>query len=153
MNGDDCWSKFLDGYKQASKWAKKYDAIVVGENSAVLVYPPKKLAVNVHACHLDALCQPLYEERVFANLLAIHKSNHCKGTTISKHFKTRHRNVTQEICKMFTDCCMHCIMLLHWVKPVAGIKYMDMVTDKFGVRGQVGLINFQSMPDGEFVFC
>jgi hypothetical protein len=35
-------------------------------------------------------------------------------------------------------------------KPVAGIK--NIVTDGFGVRGQVDLINFQSMPNGEFKF-
>ena len=33
---------------------------------------------------------------------------------------------------------------------MAGIK--NIVTEGFGVRGQVDLIDFQSMPDGEFKF-
>jgi hypothetical protein len=36
-------------------------------------------------------------------------------------------------------------------KLVAGIKNI-IVTNGFGVRGQIDLINFQSMPDGEFKF-
>jgi hypothetical protein len=51
---------------------------------------------------------------------------------------------------MFTDCCPQCITVLQGRKPVAGIK--NIVTEGFCVRGQVDLIDFQSMPDGEFKF-
>jgi hypothetical protein len=34
----------------------------------------------------------------------------------------------------------------------AGCWHKNIVTDGFGVWGQVDLINFQSMPDGEFKF-
>ena len=36
------WSLYIAGNKQAYKWAAKYDAIVVGEESAVLVLRPTK---------------------------------------------------------------------------------------------------------------
>ncbi len=150
MNGDDCRTKFLDGYKQASKWANRYDTVVVGKNSLVLVYHPEKSAVDVQALCLDVLCQLSYGKRAFADLLAIHKSDHCKGTTFLKPVKARHGNITREICKVFTDCCPHCIKLLHRFKPKAGVK--NMVTDGFGVRGQVDLIDFQSMLDGAFCY-
>jgi hypothetical protein len=51
---------------------------------------------------------------------------------------------------MFTDCCPHCIALLSRKKPVSGIK--NIITFGFGVQGQVDLIDFQSMPDGDIQF-
>jgi hypothetical protein len=51
---------------------------------------------------------------------------------------------------MFTDCCLHCVALLSRKKPVSGIK--NILTFGFGVRGQVDLIDFQSLPDGDFQF-
>jgi hypothetical protein len=51
---------------------------------------------------------------------------------------------------MFTDDCPHCVKLLSRRKPVAGIK--NIITEGFGVRGQVNLIDFQSMLDSPFKF-
>jgi hypothetical protein len=51
---------------------------------------------------------------------------------------------------MFTDYFPQCIRVLQRRKPVAGIK--NILTEGFGIRGQVDLIDFQSMPDGEFKF-
>jgi hypothetical protein len=51
---------------------------------------------------------------------------------------------------MLMDVCPHCIKVLSRRKPVAGIK--NIVTDGFGVRGQVDSIDFQNMPDGIFKF-
>jgi hypothetical protein len=51
---------------------------------------------------------------------------------------------------MFTDVCPHCIRILSRRKPVAGVK--NIITFGFGVRGQVDLIDFQSMTDGSFLF-
>ena len=51
---------------------------------------------------------------------------------------------------MFTDICPHCIRLSQCKHPVAGIK--NIVTKGFGVRGQVDLIDFQSMPEGDFKY-
>jgi hypothetical protein len=51
---------------------------------------------------------------------------------------------------MFTDVCFHCITVLSRQKPTAGIK--NIVTDGFGVQGQVNIINFHSIPDGIFKY-
>jgi hypothetical protein len=151
INGADARSLFLAGNKQAYKWAAKYDAIVIGEESAVLVLRPTRgPIVDAQSTCLSALQQPTYVERLFSDLHKIHRVDHCKGTTFSKRAKQAYDNVPREICKMFTDCCPQCIRVLQGRKPVAGIK--NIVTEGFGVRGQVDLIDFQSMPDGEFKF-
>jgi hypothetical protein len=80
------------------------------------------------------------------DLLKIHHVDHCKGNTFSKRDKQAHENVPRELCKMFSDCCPQCITVMQAKKMVAGIK--NIVTKRFGVRGQVDMIDFQSMPDG-----
>ena len=51
INGADCRSLYIAGNKQAYKWAAKYNAIVVGEESAVLVLRPTKgLQCPPHQC-------------------------------------------------------------------------------------------------------
>ncbi len=42
INGANCRTLYIAGNKQAYKWAAKYEAIVVGEESAVLVLCPTK---------------------------------------------------------------------------------------------------------------
>jgi hypothetical protein len=46
--------------------------------------------------------------------------------------------------------CPICITQMKRNWPVAGIK--PIITHGFGTQGQVDLINFQSMPDGDFCF-
>jgi len=151
INGADPRSLFIAGNKQAYKWVAKYDAIVVGEDSSVLVLRPKSGPIaDAQSTCLSALQKPTYVERLFSDLHKIHHVDHCKGTTFSKHAKQAHENIPRELCKMFTDCCPQCIRVLQGRKPVAGIK--NIITDGFGVRGQVDLIDFQSMPDGEFKY-
>jgi hypothetical protein len=107
-----------------------------------------RMLVLMLAFDLSLLQQPTYAEKLFVDLLKIHKVDHCKGTTFSKQAKDAHGNVMQIICKMFSDCCLHCIALLSRRKPVSGIK--NTITFGFGAQGQVYLIDFQSMPDGDF---
>ncbi len=84
------------------------------------------------------------------DLLKIHCVDRCKGNTFWKRAKQAHDNVPRELCKMFSDCCSQCITLMQTKKLVAGIK--NIVTEGFGVRGQVDMIDFQSMHDGRFIF-
>ena len=99
---------------------------------------------------LENLQQPNFIERVFADLLKIHQVDHCKGNSLFVHARDCHGNITQEVCKMFTDVCPHCVKLLSCKKPIAGVK--NIVTDSFGIRGQVDIIDFQSMPNGMFKY-
>jgi hypothetical protein len=61
IDGANCHTLYITGNKQAYKWAAKYDAIVVGEESAVLVLHPTKdpIADALLTC-LSALQQPTY---------------------------------------------------------------------------------------------
>ena len=59
-------------------------------------------------------------------------------------------NVPRTICKLFTDLCPLCIEGHQRNRPTAGLR--PIITNGFNVRGQVDLIDFQSMPDGEFRF-
>ena len=152
IDGNDARSLFIAGNKQAYKWAAKYDAIVSEEReSAVLVLRPTRGPIaDAQSTCLSALQQPTYEERLISDLHKIHCVDHCKGTTFSKRAKQAYDNVPRELCKMFTDCCPQCIRVLQGRKQVVGIK--NIVTKGFCVHGQVDLIDFQSMPDGEFKF-
>ena len=117
----------------------------------LVLRPTRGPIADAQSTCLSALQQPTYVERLFSDLRKIHCVDHCKGTTFYKRAKQAYDNVPRELCKMFTDCCPQCIRVLQGRKPVAGIK--NIVTEGFGVRGQVDLIDFQSiMPDGEFKF-
>ena len=153
IDGADVRSLFIAGNKQAYKWAAKYDAITISDerDSAVLVLRPTRgPTADTQSTCLSALQKPTYVERVFSDLHKIHCVDHCKGTTFSKRAKLAYDNVPRDLCKIFTDCCPQCIRVLQGRRPVTGIK--NIVTEGFGVRGQVDLIDFQSMPDGEFKY-
>jgi hypothetical protein len=145
IDGSDAWTKKLEGNSQAYEWERKYNVVVSGEIAVLVLHPDT--AVDVGSIDLSSLQQPTYAEKLFADLLKIHSVDHCKGTTLFKQVK-RHGNVARYICKMFTDCCPHCIALISRKKPVSGIK--NNITFGFGVQGQVDLIDFQSMSDADF---
>ena len=140
----DCADLVREGYTQAYKWEKKYDMFSVG-NSCILVHKPKEGAYD-----LAALPQPSYLERLFSDLHTIHYADHCKGATFYQRANVKHGNIPREVTKLFSDVCPHCISLSTRKKPVAGIR--NIITEGFGQRGQVDLIDFQSMPDGNFKF-
>jgi hypothetical protein len=66
------------------------------------------------------------------------------------HLGEQFKNIGGKLCKMFANMCPICITQMKHNWPVAGIK--PIITHGFGTRGQVGLIDFQSMPDGNFRF-
>ena len=59
-------------------------------------------------------------------------------------------NISRPVCKAFTDTCPGCIIEQQRLCPLAGLR--PIVTPGFGTRGQVDLIDFQSMPDHGFNF-
>ena len=98
----------------------------------------------------DQLKRPTYYERVFSDICAIHKDGHDKGLKLYNKCRAIYSNIPREICKLFTDTCPACTAEVSRKKPTAGVK--NIITEGFGVRGQVDLIDFQSMPDGSFKF-
>jgi hypothetical protein len=150
IDGADCQEQYLQGNEQVYKWQDNYDAVTLGDSSVLVRCPEGGAIANAQALNLSSLIQPSYVERAFIDIHAIHIIIHCKGKTLSKCIADWHGNIPQAVCKMFTDCCPTCIAMLGRKKPVAGIK--NIVTHRFGVRGQVNLIDFQSMADGVFKF-
>ncbi len=86
----------------------------------------------------------------YTGIKRVHGQDHAKGQTLYARLGEQFENIGRELCKMFTDMCPICITQMKHSRPVAGIK--PIITHGFGTRGQVDLINFQSMPDGYFCF-
>jgi len=149
-NEVDCCEAYKSGNYYAYKWVKKYRVFTVGDSSVLVLRPdPKKSgAVDVTAMALSYLQKPTYAERLFVDLSKIHKDDHCKGTTFYKRVQETYGNVTRDVCKIFTDVCPHCVLAQTRKKSTAGIK--PIITTGLGKRGQVDLVDFQSMPDGIF---
>jgi hypothetical protein len=89
-------------------------------------------------------------ERVFVDLKKAHGDDHCKGQTIVGRMNDHYANVGRNVTKIFTSTCPVCVKRDNRKKPVAGIK--PIVTRGMGVRGQVDLIDYQSMPNGDFKY-
>ena len=121
----DCHKGYLTGNVNAYKWLKRYHVFKYADDSAVLVLrpsPKKSGAVDVTAMPLNSLQQPTYVERLFIDLWKIHQADHCKGVTFYYRVRDKHGNVTREVCKLFTDVCPHCIVVMSCRKPTAGIQ-------------------------------
>jgi hypothetical protein len=105
INSADCRSLYIAGNKQAYKWAAKYDAIVVGKESAVLVLRPTKSPIpDAQSTCLDALQQPTYFERLFSDLLKIHHVDHCKAWLIKLPTCWRHVAMTAKCWHILSKC-------------------------------------------------
>ena len=148
----DCRECYLTGNVNAYKWIRRYHVFKYTDDSAVLVLrpSPKIGAVDVTKMSLDSLQKPTYAERLFIDLWNIHRTDHCKGVTFYYRVRDKHGNVTRDVCKLFTDVCPHCIVVISRRKPTAGIQ--PIITLGMSVRGQANLIDFPSMPDGVFKF-
>lgn len=131
------------GYSQAKAWSGKYDVVCFGSSEVVVVRGKEN-------DDIDQLKRPSYFERVFADLKLIHMPDHPKGDTFYKRVCEKHDNIPRRVCKLFTDTCRRCGEHAKTKKPTAGVK--NIITGGFGVRGQVDLVDFQSMPDGNFKF-
>ncbi|KAL3779340.1 hypothetical protein ACHAWO_006298, partial [Cyclotella atomus] len=78
------------------------------------------------------------------------EDGHHKGNKLCKKCCAIYSNIPREICKIFTDTCPIGTQETNRKKPTAGVR--NIITEGFGVRGQVDLIDFQSTPDGPFKY-
>lgn len=131
------------GYLQAQKWSEKYDVVSLASSEVVVVRGKEN-------DDIDQLKKPSYFERVFADLKTIHMPDHPKGETFYKRVCEKYDNIPKRVCKLFTETCRRCGEHAKTKKPTAGVK--NIITEGFGARGQVDLVDFQSMPDGPFKF-
>lgn len=92
-----------------------------------------------------------YYERVFADLKAAHGDDHKKCKSLFQQVKMSHSNIPRDIQKLFTDTCPLCVANNTTIKkPAAGLK--SIIAYEFGQRGQMDLIDLQSIADGEFKY-
>jgi hypothetical protein len=99
---------------------------------------------------MDTVKRIIYFEAAYTEIKRAHGQDHTKGHTLYAHLGEQFENIGCELCKMFTDICPICITQMKCNQPVTGIKHI--ITHSFGTQGQVDLIDFQSMPDGNFCF-
>ena len=94
-------------FTQIHHWNKVY-AVVVSGGSQILVSCPKEM-IGVHNVDAEMVRHVSYLERVFADLVIAHGTDHCKGRTLYAHMGEMVSNIPGEVCKSFTDTCPGCI--------------------------------------------
>ena len=90
----------------------------------------------------NQICLPredLYEYLVREHL----EGNHCKETGTFNRAKRKYYHLTKEVCGYIADVCPECLRAKDIKKPRAG--HMPMITQGANVRGQVDLIDLQSL--------
>ena len=135
-------------YPQVYKWQKAY-CVTGDEDSLVLLKRPSNVGDD-GTVDVNTLKRMTYLERVYSDIQRNHVVDHSKGRTLHSRISEVFDNISKEVCKIFTDSCPLCVERQARTKPVAGLK--PIITSGFGKRGQVDLIDFQSMPDGSFNF-
>ena len=140
-----------DMHSQAFKWVKDYEVIELG-NSQVLVYSQLPQEDGNYPA-LDTYKQVSYYDNLFDDIRNEHiaGNDHCKGRTLENRIKEKYgKSIVRWILKAFTDTCPLCIKKVIRTKTTVG--HQPIITKGFGSRGQVDLLDFQSMPDGDFKF-
>ena len=97
----------------------------------------------------DRIRHPTYLERLYEDMFQEH-GLHSMCVTFYKKLACKYSNISMPWIKVFTASCPGCISKATTQKPKAGL--WNIITNGFCVRGQVDLIDFQSMSDGNFQF-
>jgi hypothetical protein len=146
--GGEALSALRHEFPQIHNWNKIY-AVVVAEASNILVSRPRDM-IGEDNIDAELVRRISYSERAFLDILTQHGDDHCKGRTLYSRLSALISNIPHEICKHFTDTCPRCIERQQRTCPTAGLR--PIIMQGFNVHGQVDLIDFQSMADGEFHF-
>jgi hypothetical protein len=89
-------------------------------------------------------------EKLFDILTEIHHPEHCKGCTSHDRCMKQYCNISRGVCKIFSNTCITYNQKNHFKKSTAGCQ--PILTNGFGANGQVIMVDFQTMPDGNIVF-
>jgi hypothetical protein len=132
--------------KVAYKWVKRYDLLVVN-TSNTLIYKQEPGAA------LDSCLRVAHYSNVFNVVREIHElemgNDHPKNKTLYKRVFAKYgKSIPRWICEMFPMFCPICIRAKVRRKPKAG--HQPLLTRGMGVRAQIDLIDYQSMPDGTY---
>jgi hypothetical protein len=108
------------------------------------------VAVVGKTVDMDTVKRIMYFEAAYTEIKRAHSQDHTKWRTLFARLGEQFKNIGRKLCKMFTGMCPICITQMKRNRPVVGIK--PIITHSFGTRGQVDLIDFQCMPNGNFRF-
>jgi hypothetical protein len=146
--GNESIAELRSEYPQIYKWNKAFAVVVNGDSTVVVARPPD--IIGQEAIDINFVKRITYFEHAFSDIRRAHGEDHAKGRTLYGRVCERIDNIGRIFCKMFTDLCPICIQRQLRNRPIAGLR--PIVTFGFGTRGQIDLIDFQSMPDGSFRF-
>ena len=136
-------------YPQAYKWRKTYALVNNGVGGFILVdRPPDAFGLNQDDdvnVDVNSVVQLTYFEAAYSNIRKCHLPDHTKGRTLYVRVCESYSNIGCSITKLYTKTCPICITREVRNKPSAGIK--PILTFGFGTRGQIDIIDFQSLPN------
>ncbi len=92
----------------------------------------------------DRLRKITHMERLYNDILSNHHG-HNKGESLKWQCGEKFANISKTWTILFCKTCPGCIQSAPKSKPIAGLH--NIITLGLGVRGQIDLINFQSMPE------
>ena len=140
-------------HPQCYKWSSFYALVNDGDGGFIVVVRPKAVAgfePLQEDADIDTVLRLSYLEKAYADIKHHHGADHCKGNTLLARIGQSIHNIGRVSTQVFTRTCPICIQRETRLRPTPGIK--PIVTRGLGTRGQVDLIDFQSMPNGEFRF-
>jgi hypothetical protein len=139
-------------YPQIYKWCKNYALVASSETFILVAHPDDVIGVAIvdKIVDMNTVKRIVYFEAAYTEIKRAHCQDLTKGCMLYARLGEQFENIGRELCKMLTNMSPICITQLKCNRPVAGIK--PIITHNFGTRGQVNLIDFQSMPDSNFCF-
>jgi hypothetical protein len=126
---------------------------VSGETFILVALPDDVIGIAVvdKTVDMDTVKRMIYFEAAYSEIKRAHGQDHTKGWMLYARLGEQFENIRYKLCKMFTNMCPICITQMKRNRPIAGIK--PIITHGVGTRGQIDLIDFQSMPNGNFFFA
>ena len=150
----DILTHIRQDHPQCYKWSSLCALVNDGEGGFIVVVHSKDVA-GFEPLQEDAnidtvLCLSYLEKALYADIKHHHGADHCKGYTLLACIGQSIHNTGRVCTKLFTRTCPICIQHEARLRPMPGIK--PIVMHGLGTHGQVDMINFQSMPNGDFRF-
>jgi hypothetical protein len=131
---------------------KKCALVTSSEIFILVAHPDDVIGVAVvdETVDTDTVKRIIYFQAAYTEIKRAHGQDQTKGRTLYACLGEQFENIGCELCKMFINMCPICITQFKLKQPAAEIK--PIIIHGFGTRGQVNLINFQSIPNGNFSF-
>ena len=136
-------------YSMAYVWGEKYDIITIGSCETLVYKETPDIDGQLPA--YDKYKKVSCRSTCFNDIRGVHIQNggHKKSRKLFDACKTRFgASLPIWATDMLVATCPNCITKSTRKKPKAG--HQPIITRGFGARGQIDLIDMQSMPDGPF---